>query len=105
MKEITAVELKKWKDAGETFQLIDVREPYEAERCNIGGTLIPLGEVVERLAEFRKDIPVVVHCKSGGRSGAVIQALSTRYGYDNLINLTGGILAYGASVAPELQCD
>ncbi|HMC96794.1 MAG TPA: rhodanese-like domain-containing protein [Flavobacteriales bacterium] len=105
MKEITPVELKKWKDAGETFQLVDVREPYEAERCNIGGTLIPLGEVVERLSEIRKDIPVVVHCNSGGRSSAVIQALSTRYGFDNLVNLTGGIKAYGAAVAPELQCD
>ncbi len=105
MKEITPAELKKWKESGETFQLIDVREPYEAERCNIGGTLIPLGEVVERLSEIRKDIPVVVHCNSGGRSSAVIQALSTRYGYENLVNLTGGIKAYGAAVAPELECD
>lgn len=105
MKEISPTELKKWKDAGADFQLIDVREPYEAERCNIGGKLIPLGEVVDRMNEIRKDIPVVVHCKSGSRSSAMIQALSTRYGYDNLINLTGGILGYGAAVAPELNCD
>ncbi len=105
MKEISPTELKKWKDTGNDFQLIDVREPYEAERCNIGGTLIPLGEVVERMNEIRKDIPVVVHCKSGSRSGAMIQALSSRYGYDNLVNLTGGILGYGAAVAPELNCD
>ena len=105
MKEITPSELKKWKESGKDFQLIDVREPYEAERCNIGGTLIPLGEVVSRLSEIRKDVPVVMHCRSGSRSSAVIQALSTRYGYDNLINLPGGILAYGAAVAPELHCD
>ncbi len=90
---------------GEAFQLIDVREPYEAEACNIGGTLIPLGEVVERCEEIRRDIPVVVHCKSGARSAAVINALSSRYGYTNLMNLKGGILAYGREVAPELDCD
>ena len=90
---------------GEAFQLIDVREPYEAEACSIGGTLIPLGEVVERCEEIRRDIPVVVHCKSGARSAAVINALSSRYGYTNLINLKGGIMAYGREVAPGLDCD
>lgn len=104
MKEITPAQLKEMRDTGAAFQLIDVREPYEAEICSIGGTLIPMGMIVDRLNEIRKDIPVVVHCKSGGRSAAVIQALSTRYGFDNLINLTGGILAYSEQVAPDVQC-
>ncbi|MFT3885458.1 MAG: rhodanese-like domain-containing protein [Flavobacteriales bacterium] len=105
MKEITPQELKRMRDAHEDFQLIDVREPYEAEACTIGGTLIPLGEVVDRLAEIRKDVPVVVHCRSGSRSAAMINALSARYGYANLINLKGGILGYGREVDPSLQCD
>lgn len=90
---------------GTSFQLIDVREPYEAEACSIGGTLIPMGEVVDRVEEIRRDVPVVVHCKSGARSAAVINALSSRYGFTNLINLRGGILAFGREVAPELNCD
>ncbi len=90
---------------GTPFQLIDVREPYEAEACSIGGTLIPMGEVVDRVEEIRRDVPVVVHCKSGARSAAVINALSSRYGFTNLINLRGGILAFGREVAPELNCD
>jgi adenylyltransferase/sulfurtransferase len=105
MKEISAQELKRMQEAGEPFQLIDVREPYEAERCTLGGTLIPMGEIVDRLSEIRKDVPVVVHCRSGARSSAVINALSTRYGYTNLINLKGGILGYGMDVDDAMTCD
>jgi adenylyltransferase/sulfurtransferase len=105
MKEISAQELKRMQDAGEAFQLIDVREPYEAERCTLGGTLIPMGEIVDRLSEIRKDIPVVMHCRSGARSSAVINALSTRYGYTNLVNLKGGIMAYGLEVDDAMTCD
>ena len=104
MNEITPTELEQWKKSGKDFQLIDVREPYEAEACSIGGTLIPMGEIVDRLSEIRKDIPVVIHCRSGARSGAVINALSSRYEYSNLLNLTGGILAFGRDVDHSLQC-
>jgi len=104
MQEIDARELERMTEAGTRFPLIDVREPYEAEACSLGGTLIPMGEIVERLAEVRKDIPVVVHCRSGARSASVINALSSRYGYSNLINLKGGILGFGRDVDPSLQC-
>lgn len=105
MKEIAPAELKRMKVAGEEFQLIDVREPYEAELCSIGGENIPLGSIVEQLDRVRKDVPVVVHCHSGARSAAVINALASRYGYSNLLNLKGGILAYGREVDPTLRCD
>ena len=105
MQEITPTELATMKKEGKTFQLIDVREPYEVELCSIGGEPIPMGEIVERIAEVRKDIPVVVHCRSGARSSAVINALSARYGFTNLINLKGGILAYGREVDLSLRCD
>ena len=105
MKEISAQELKRMQEQNERFVLIDVREPYEAERCTIGGKLIPMGEVVDRIAEIPKDLPVVVHCRSGARSAAVINALSSRYGYTNLINLKGGILGYGKDVDDAMTCD
>lgn len=105
MKEIDATELRRMQDAQERFLLLDVREPYEAERCSIGGRLIPMGEVVERLGEIPKDMPVVVHCRSGARSAAVINALTSRYGYSNLINLKGGILGYGRDVDDAMTCD
>ena len=105
MKEITPTELQAWREQGTEHQLIDVREPYEAELCTIGGTLIPLGEIVERIGELRKDVPVVIHCRSGGRSAAVINALSSRYGFENLVNLSAGILAFGREVDHDIQCD
>jgi adenylyltransferase/sulfurtransferase len=105
MKEITPLELQRMRDANEHFALIDVREPYEVEICSIGGTSLPMSQLVDRIGEVPKDVPVVVHCRSGSRSAAVIDALSSRYGYTNLINLQGGILAYGAQVDPSLKCD
>lgn len=105
MQEITPKELETMKKEGKPFQLIDVREPYEVELCNIGGTPIPMGDIVDRMEELRKDVPVVIHCRSGARSGAVINALSSRYGFTNLINLKGGILAYGRDVDPSLKCE
>ena len=105
MKTITASELKRMRDSGTPHQLIDVREAYEAEACTIGGTLIPMGEIVERINEVRRDVPVILHCKSGNRAAAVIQALESRYGFSDLINLQGGISAYAAEVEPALHCD
>jgi rhodanese-related sulfurtransferase len=93
MKEITAEELKKLKDSGEDFQLIDVREEYEYEEMNLGGTLIPMGEISSRTEEVARDKKVVIHCRSGKRSAAVI-AMLERDGFANLYNLKGGILAW-----------
>ncbi|MBK9177884.1 MAG: rhodanese-like domain-containing protein [Flavobacteriales bacterium] len=104
MREITCAELRRMREDGIAHQLIDVREPYEAEACTIGGTLIPMGEVLERREEIRRDVPVIVHCKSGNRAAAVIQALEARYGFSGLMCLKGGILSWAAEVEP-LNCD
>lgn len=103
MNEVTATELKRMMDAHEDFQLIDVREEYEAKAANIGGKLIPMGTVMEHLNEIPKDKKVVVHCRSGKRSAAVIQALEQQQGYTNLYNLAGGIMAYAQEVDPSLS--
>lgn len=94
MQEITAKELKEWIDKKVDFQLIDVREPHEFEDMNLNGELIPMGDVMDNTDKISKDKKVVVHCRSGKRSAAVIQALETQLGYTNLYNLKGGILAY-----------
>ncbi|MDF9796701.1 rhodanese-related sulfurtransferase [Catalinimonas alkaloidigena] len=94
MKEITVQELKKMQDAKESFQFIDVREPYEYEEANLGAELIPLGDVPSSVDKFKKDQKVVVHCRSGKRSANAIKFLEDNYQYNNLYNLKGGILAY-----------
>lgn len=105
MKEITAQELRAMKASGELIVILDVREPYEVEICGIGGTCLPMSQLIDRIAEIPRNIPVVVHCRSGNRSCAVVDALTTRYGFSNLIHLQGGILAWQAEVDPTLICD
>lgn len=98
MKEITVAELKKMRDSNEDFQLIDVREPHEAEIAQIGGELIPMGEVMNNLDKISRDKKVVIHCRSGARSGAVVQALEREQNFTNLYNLKGGIIAWANEI-------
>jgi len=101
IKEITVETFLQWQTLGEPYQLIDVREPNEYETANIGGLLLPLGTVTEHADQLRRDVKVVVHCRSGVRSAKAIRALEERYGLDNLYNLKGGILAYQELVVAE----
>lgn len=103
VREIQPEELYQWQVTGKLFQFIDVREPDEYERVNLGAELIPLGEVVKRAAEISIEVPVVIHCKGGTRSAKAIRELEKQFGFSNLYNLKGGILAYIDEVKPELQ--
>lgn len=98
MKEITVEEFKTKLDNQEDFQLIDVREEFEYEICNLNGELIPMGSIFDSVEKISRDKPVIIHCKSGGRSGVVIAELEKRHGLSNLYNLKGGILAYAKQI-------
>ena len=102
MQEITVQQLKSMKDAKEDFQLIDVREEYEHDICEIGGELIPMGEVNDNVDKISRDKKVVVHCRSGKRSATVIQMLEQAHGFKNLYNLKGGILAWADEIDNSL---
>jgi adenylyltransferase/sulfurtransferase len=101
VKEISPLEMKEWSEQGKEFQLIDVRESHEIDIVSLGGMHIPMAEVPERLAEIRRDLPIVVHCRSGARSAAICTFLSNS-GFENVFNLKGGILAYAREVDPSL---
>lgn len=103
--EIGITEYLAMQERGMAHQLIDLREPYEAERCTLGGTLIPMGDILERRNELRRDVPVIMHCKSGNRAGAVVQALTQRYGFTNVRNLRGGIEAWREAVDQSINCE
>jgi adenylyltransferase/sulfurtransferase len=101
--EITATELKHRLDHGDPIQLIDVREPHEAEIARIPNTkLIPLGQVVERIAEIDPSRETIVHCKGGVRSAKAIDALTKAGFTGKLINLKGGITAWSNDVDPTV---
>ena len=97
MEDISVSELKKRLDADEKdFIFIDVREPYEYAEFNLGAQLIPLGTVVQaasgELADS-KDAEIIVHCRSGARSGQAKMILMNM-GFKNVRNVLGGVLAW-----------
>lgn len=95
--EITVQELRQKLESGEKFVFIDVREPWEYEEFNLGAQLIPVGEIMNRMWELEdhKAGEIVVHCRSGARSG-MIQGLLMTNGFTNVRNLQGGLLAWMA---------
>jgi sulfur-carrier protein adenylyltransferase/sulfurtransferase len=96
--EMSPLELKRRMDAGEPFELIDVREPFEYEIARIDGAkLFPLGEITERLDELKREQPIVVHCHSGKRSAQAVRLLQQR-GFANVYNLEGGIDAWSDQI-------
>ena len=102
VKEISVNQLEQWQNQNEDFQLIDVREPYEYEIANLKGDLIPLAEIEAAVDKIASDKKVVVHCRSGARSAKAIRQLEAKYGFDNLYNLAGGILAYAEEIDTRL---
>ncbi len=102
VKEITVSEMYEWQVKGKPFKLIDVREPSEYKIVQIGGELIPLNTIADHVDQIPNDIDVVLLCKSGIRSLKAIRELEEKFGFNNLYNLKGGILAYIDQVQPEL---
>ena len=102
VKEVSVQELKRRLDAGEKFQLLDVREPWEVAIASLpGSTLIPLGQLSERLAELQSDSDIIVMCRSGGRSRRATEMLNAG-GFDRAANLSGGISAWADEIDPTL---
>jgi adenylyltransferase/sulfurtransferase len=98
---MTVQELKQRRDAGEDIFVLDVREPHEYQIANIGGTLIPMNQVPQRLAEIDRNREIVVQCRSGARSQRVAEFLAAQ-GYANVKNLAGGILAWSDQIDPKV---
>lgn len=100
--EITPVELKEKMDRGDDFVLVDVREPEEYAICFIPGSrLIPLRTVPERLHELSSADDIIVHCRSGVRSGQAVEFMK-QAGYRKVKNLVGGILQWSDDVDPTV---
>lgn len=96
MQDITVEELKARLDAGEKLTVIDCREPHEYAEFNIGAQLIPLGRFqtlqVEELEDLKEE-EIIIHCRSGARSGQACMLLDSM-GFKNTKNVIGGILAW-----------
>ena len=93
-REIDVVQYQSWLDTKVEHVLIDVREAHEYEVHEMGGILLPLSSIKDQVTQIPKDKKVLIHCKSGGRSVQAIRLLQKEYGFENLYNLKGGILAW-----------
>ncbi len=95
MEDITVEDLKSRLDNNEKFVFLDVREDWEYEDDNLGAKNIPLGGLPYRLDELEEfqNQEIIVHCRSGARSGNAKKFLESK-GYTKVRNVLGGILAY-----------
>jgi rhodanese-related sulfurtransferase len=96
MNTISVLSLKERVANGENIHLLDVREPDERAEFNIGGTFIPLGQVmamqVDALDELKNE-EIICYCRSGKRSMQAAMMLETM-GFSNVVNLEGGMMAW-----------
>ena len=90
MNGITPAELQTRLQHEKLF-LLDVREAFEHADFNIGGQLIPLGDIISMAKNIPVDEPVIVYCQKGIRSQIAIQRLQDKFGFTNLFNLEGGM--------------
>lgn len=100
--EITVQELHQKLQAGDDIVFIDVREPWEYEAFNLGATLIPVGDIMNRMWELEdyKTAEIVVHCRSGARSG-MAQSILLANGFEHVSNVQGGIMAWQEAYGNE----
>jgi molybdopterin/thiamine biosynthesis adenylyltransferase/rhodanese-related sulfurtransferase/molybdopterin converting factor small subunit len=100
--DIDPVEVKAKIDRGDSFVLIDVREPHEYQICRIpSAKLIPLGDLPKRVNELDSAAEIVAHCKSGMRSAKAVEFLK-QAGFRKVRNMKGGILAWSDKVDPSV---
>ena len=99
--EITVEQLKARMDRGDDLEIIDVREPHESEIVSIGGRLIPLRTLPEKVSELDPLKETVVYCRSGARSAKAVDFLRNN-GFRNAKNLVGGIEAWAERIDQSL---
>jgi adenylyltransferase/sulfurtransferase len=102
MQYIDPKDLKNLLDSHEAM-LLDIRDPYEYAICSIGGTQIPMAEVISRINELPSDKKIVIMCRSGKRAEAMANVLVTEHERSNVAVLEGGILGWIESVDNTLE--
>jgi len=103
--EITPTELNARLEAGDVPVLVDVRELFERRIADLPEHRqhhIPTGELLSRMGEVDQAAEVVVYCRSGQRSAWAVRLLLER-GYEQVLNLKGGVLGWREEVDPSLK--
>lgn len=90
---ISVEKLQQLKQEKANFLLLDVREPFEHEICNLGGTLIPLTKLHENMTQLDGNQTIIIYCKDDARSIKAAKILIAN-GCKHIQVLQGGILAW-----------
>lgn len=101
--QLTVHELQRWRNEHVEHLIVDIREIHEVAVSGLGGKHIPMAFCLARQNEIPRNIPVVIHCRSGARSMATVSALMSKCGFSNLHNLQGGIKAWAKDIHPGLE--
>jgi rhodanese-related sulfurtransferase len=99
MKKITAHELKKRIDTGESLQIIDIRDPIDHEVCHIPAAIcIPRVDILNQIELIAKDKPVIIYCRYGTKSHPIILNLEMEHGFKNIYTLEDGIYEWAKDI-------
>jgi rhodanese-related sulfurtransferase len=99
--DISVEELDRLRADAVDHLLLDVREEQEYEIANLGGTLIPLATLPDRLDDLDRAARIVAHCRSGRRGAKAVAQLRDA-GFEDAWNLHGGLVAWSERVDPSL---
>ena len=103
LKEISVQTLNKKINNNENFLLIDVRENQELAISKISQAIhIPMNTIPDNLHQIEFTQPVIIMCKSGGRSAQVCKYLQNQ-GYSNVYNLKGGIIGWALEIDSSMD--
>jgi rhodanese-related sulfurtransferase len=101
--EISVHELSELRIAGSLHYVLDVREADELAICRLEGSLyVPMSDIPARIDDLPRDHPLVVVCHHGARSRMVVDFLRNA-GFDNAVNLDGGIEAWACEIDPSMN--
>jgi len=105
MKALSPKEVHLAQEAKKDLLLVDIREPYEYQNCQIEALRIPMAEFASKFPSIAQHEQIVVMCQSGKRAEALVNFIETELDATNLYILTGGLNAWISDVAPHLSCD
>jgi rhodanese-related sulfurtransferase len=103
-QNLSVAEVKAKLDRGDSFRLIDVREPQEHAVARIeGAELLPLSQAQEWVGALPEDEEIVLFCHHGMRSAQVAQFLAAQRGFGRVANMAGGIDEWALHVDPSVS--
>jgi len=105
MKVICPKECQERIAQGESIEIIDIREHYEYEFCNIGSRHIPMAEVMDHAEELSAVTNLVIMCRTGKRAEAVANLLECETSMEEVLILEGGLTGWKEKVDPSLNIE